>query len=268
MSLTATQPIEVYTFTGSFKTYRYTSSETTVTVDALEYEPLPISRGAVQAGDQTQDQLDLEVTLPFDAEVVLDYAYLASPPNLELEIRGFDRSAAITPNAYTTATGAVLWSGEVTGFSVTDKLAKLKIPSNFVRALNKSVPAAYWQNPCNHVLFDGRCKVVRSAFSVLATVASASGTSVAVNDDGFADGFLNAGEIVNNRTGERRLILSNASNTLNINLAFVDILPGDEVELTAGCDHSFSTCRTKFNNTVNFGGHPFIPTDNPFEGTL
>lgn len=37
------------------------------------------------------------------------------------------------------------------------------------------------------------------------------------------------------------------------------VSPGDEVDLTPGCDKSFATCRTKFDNAVNFQGFPHIP---------
>ena len=43
---------------------------------------------------------------------------------------------------------------------------------------------------------------------------------------------------------------------------------GDDVIAYAGCDKLNSTCHTKFNNIVNFGGFPFIPSDNPFTGTI
>lgn len=35
--------------------------------------------------------------------------------------------------------------------------------------------------------------------------------------------------------------------------------PGDAVTLTVGCDKSFSTCRTKFGNVLNFRGFPHMP---------
>lgn len=35
--------------------------------------------------------------------------------------------------------------------------------------------------------------------------------------------------------------------------------PGDAVTLTVGCDKSFSTCRTKFGNPLNFRGFPHMP---------
>ena len=34
---------------------------------------------------------------------------------------------------------------------------------------------------------------------------------------------------------------------------------GDAFTVTAGCDKSFSTCGSRFNNKVNFRGFPQIP---------
>lgn len=40
-----------------------------------------------------------------------------------------------------------------------------------------------------------------------------------------------------------------------------NVVPGDQVTLTAGCDKTFETCRFKFNNALNFQGFPDIPGD-------
>jgi hypothetical protein len=34
----------------------------------------------------------------------------------------------------------------------------------------------------------------------------------------------------------------------------------------AGCDRTFATCQSKFGNSLNFGGFPWIPVKNPFAG--
>jgi hypothetical protein len=38
---------------------------------------------------------------------------------------------------------------------------------------------------------------------------------------------------------------------------------GDGVVLYPGCDLSPATCKAKFDNYVNFIGHPFMPIANP-----
>ncbi|NSM56351.1 DUF2163 domain-containing protein [Wolbachia endosymbiont of Atemnus politus] len=37
------------------------------------------------------------------------------------------------------------------------------------------------------------------------------------------------------------------------------IFAGDKYSILAGCDKTFSMCKNKFNNTVNFRGEPYIP---------
>ena len=41
----------------------------------------------------------------------------------------------------------------------------------------------------------------------------------------------------------------------------LDVADGDRVQLTAGCDKRFETCRQKFLNALNFGGFPDIPSE-------
>jgi uncharacterized phage protein (TIGR02218 family) len=41
---------------------------------------------------------------------------------------------------------------------------------------------------------------------------------------------------------------------------------GDTLSITAGCDKLIATCKTKFNNIVNFRGFPTIP--GPSLGTI
>lgn len=255
-------PVECYKFIGSFRTYRYTSADTEQTVNGELYFPVAGSRGTIRAGTQSDDSLALEITLPFNLDVVQDYAYAESPPALTLEVYRVHRGTDFATD------WSLLWKGKVSSFNVDGRVAKVRVPSIFSRALQGDLPSAYYQNPCNHVLFDSRCKVNRAIFSTVTTVTDAQTLDVNVVDDGADDGALAAGEIVNNRTGERRLILNNLANTVSINYPFVDMRVGDEVELAAGCDHSFSTCKAKFNNALNYGGHPYIPTDNPFQGEV
>jgi hypothetical protein len=41
---------------------------------------------------------------------------------------------------------------------------------------------------------------------------------------------------------------------------------GRAFEAFAGCDRTFATCQSKFGNSLNFGGFPWIPAKNPFAG--
>ena len=255
-------PVECYKFVGSFKTYRYTSAERDITLNGELYTAIPIKRNAVKSGTQEDDSLNLEVEIPFNTDIVIDYAYAESPPRLGLEVYRAHRGTNFSTD------WSLLWSGRVSSFSVDGRVAKIRTPSVFSRALQGDLPSVYYQNPCNHVLFDGRCKVSRGSYLTTSTVVSVSNNSIQVANDGVADSFLKAGELVNTRNGERRSIVDNVLNLLTVNYRFVDIRVGDVVDMVAGCDHSYTTCKNKFNNTLNYGGHPFIPSDNPFIGEL
>lgn len=255
-------PVECYKFIGSFRTYRYTSADAAQTVNGETYLPVAGKRGTVRSGTQADDTLSLEIELPFDVDVVRDYAYSESPPKLALEVYRVHRNTDFATD------WVLLWKGKVSAFNVDGRIAKVRVPSIFSRALQGDLPNAYYQAPCNHVLYDSRCKVVRATYATTTTVSEVGTLAFTVLDDGGVDGALKAGEAVNNRNGERRLILNNVVGTVTISYPFVDLRVGDEVELVQGCDHSFATCKAKFNNTINYGGHPFIPADNPFAGEI
>lgn len=38
-----------------------------------------------------------------------------------------------------------------------------------------------------------------------------------------------------------------------------NVIVGDRLEVTSGCDKRFDTCRLRFNNRLNFRGEPFVP---------
>lgn len=255
-------PVECYKFIGTFRTYYYTTAADQVTVNGEAYDPIPASRTNLRTGSQAEEQLALELTLPFDLDLVRDYAYSESPPGLKLEAYRVHRGTNFATD------WILLWKGEVTAFSVKGRNATLKVPSIFARALEGDVPNVYYQAPCNHALYDARCGLARAAYTTTTTVTDAEALAFTVLDDGGVDGDLAAGEAVCTRTGERRLILGNLAGVVTIGYPFVDLQVGDEVELTVGCDHSFTTCKTRFTNGANFGGDPYIPTDNPFTGEV
>lgn len=255
-------PVECYKFMGTFRVYRYTSAETPQTVNGELYEPAPVKRNAIRAGTQSDDSLSLDIELPFNVDVVRDYAYSESPPSLTVEVYRVHRGSDPATE------WALYWKGKATSFSVDGWVAKVRVPSIFARALQGDLPNVYWQAPCNHVLYDGRCKVPRASHTITTTVISVGTTAFNVANDGGVTNALKAGEAIVIRTGERRLIMGNLAGTVSINYPFVDLREGDAVELVDGCDHSFTTCKAKFANEINFGGHPYIPPDNPFSGEL
>lgn len=255
------QPVEAYEFVGSFRTYRYTSSDRIINVGGNNYDPVAVTRSRLQAGTYEDDNLSLDLELPFNLDVVQDYAFSESPPSLALTVYRQQQQADDT-------NFVIYWSGEVRGFTVSDRVAKIQVPSVFSLALQGELPSVYYQTPCNHVLYSGRCGALAADHDFAAQVQSVLGTAITLTTIPTATGELASGELVNDRNGERRMILSNSGNAIEIGYSFVDLIPGDTVTLYRGCDHSFETCRLKFDNAINFGGYPYIPAENPFQGDV
>lgn len=261
-SIASSAPVECYKFVGSFKTYYYTSADEKKTVDSIEYIPVNVTRSNVKAGTQEEKTLSIDLEIPFDTPVVLDYAFSQTPPKLQLEVYRFQED---DPTAL-----SLFWKGTVRGFNISGRKAKIQVPSIFSLALQNEAPNVYYQTPCNHVLYDIRCGVSRALNSFDAIVLGVSGTTITLTTSPTTTDDLKAGEIVNTRNGERRLVVSNDTDTVTIGYPFVDLIAGDEVELVRGCDHAGRNgdCKLKFNNYINFGGHEDIPPDNPFEGEI
>lgn len=124
-----------------------------------------------------------------------------------------------------------------------------------------------YQAACAADFCDSRCGLDPAAFRIVGTaspgadVLTLTAPAIAVHPMGWADG----GRIVftgGANAGVARMIREHAAEGV-LHLwepLATPCAPGDPVEIIAGCDKAFSTCGTKFGNTVNFRGFPHIPT--------
>ncbi len=251
------KPVELFKFVGTYDSFFYTSGPVPVPFDGDTYVPIAIRRSDVVAGTQDDDGLDLTIEMPVSSEMVQTYAFSVAPPSLIVTIYRYHRGSASEFVAY--------WVGPVNNIHVTGGIAKLRSPSLLASALNTAVPNVYFQSPCNHTLYDGRCGIVEASFSQATTVSTVDSISVTVASIGSLDGKLVGGEL-RNTLGERRMIMAQTGTALEVNYPFNDLAASDSVTIVAGCDHAYSgDCLSVFNNQGRFGGFPFIPPDNIFE---
>lgn len=255
---------ELYEFLGVANNYYYTSFASAQTFGGHTYIPVA---GLKRKGITTttvggSSSGDLEIELPYDNPLASEYAFTDVPASLRLNLR---RRHISDPDE----AAAVIWAGEVGVWTVKGRKATFKVPSVFSVALETIVPKIRWQKPCNNLLYDARCKVVRASYQVNTTISSSSGNTVTVASVGGWSGTEGVGgEIINNDTGERRTIVSHTGAVLTLKLPFSSFTPGDSVSLYQGCDHSGQTCKDKFNNIANYGGFLLIPSVNPFGSTV
>lgn len=258
------QPIELYEFVGTYKTYYYTSAAEALVFLSKTYLPVPgLKRSTVKAGTSDEDNSDVTLDLPISNTLIKDYGFQTTPPSLVLTIYRIHRGSSV-PAAY--------WRGPVTQISLNGLKARVRVPSRFGYILQGNVPNVYYQPPCNNILFDERCKVSREDNTVNTTVQSVTGRVIVVQSIGaFPANWFRGGEIVIPATNERRMIIDQDTTDLRkltVNYAFARISFGVAVQVASGCDHDFRSVNgcPKYSNQKNFGAMPFMPgeSNNPF----
>ncbi len=256
-------PYELYEWVGTYRSYYMTTDSIPHVFNSTTYNPVSgLKRSTLKAGTHEEDNIDLTIIVPITEQIVKDYGFQTTPPALDLTIYRFQRDAA---------TFVPYWKGPVASIIINGEEATLRTPSKFGNILQGNIPNVYVQPPCNNVLFDERCKVSRvsNSLDTVVSAISSDGLQISIPSiGGFPNGWFVGGEIAIPARNERRMIVAQTGAILTVNYGFSRISVGTSIQVTAGCDHSFTSANgcPKFNNQINFGGCPFVPgeSNNPF----
>ena len=154
--------------------------------------------------------------------------------------------------------------GRVSNLDVTRTAAKIKVKSYMVM-LDLQLPKNQYQPTCLHSLYDTGCGLNRASYAYTGTVTGSASTVMSVNTTlTQAAGFFTQGYVQfssGQNSGSRRTILASSGGgvlSLAMPLEYVPAA-GDAFTAYVGCDHTQSTCTSKFGNEANFRGFPFVP---------
>lgn len=122
---------------------------------------------------------------------------------------------------------------------------------------------------CDAALGDVRCGVNLGAFRGSGVVVSVDhmGRMMVSGLSGFAEGFFRQGRLTftgGDNAGKSFDLDDHALRDAVAELSFwlpLDVAPkpGDIFTVTAGCDKTFTACKAKFANHLNFRGFPHVP---------
>lgn len=263
-SVEQSRPVELYAFKTAAGTFvRYTSAETEVTAGGFTWEPVPIKRTGPSKTKEI-GQTSIEITMPSSDEVVQPFQNILSPIETELTIyrvQLFEGSPEGPVTLY------VVFKGYVASVVFNDEVATLQL-FPFNEALRREMPRFTYQGLCNHELYDARCKVAEGDFDYNGLVSAVNGNLITVNGVSGIGATAFVGGFVRNLSGTNwRQVLAQSGDTLTLLIPFDEVVLGTNVIVQQGCDHTLDTCFSKFNNVINFGGYPYVPTKNPFEQT-
>ncbi len=121
---------------------------------------------------------------------------------------------------------------------------------------------------CDASLGDGRCGMNLASFTAAGTISAIRESSFDVSGiAGFADDWFTRGQLVFQSAANFGKTVDVKRHRVVAGQARIDlwsapkftIAVGEPINLIAGCDKQFATCRTKFANTLNFRGFPHMP---------
>lgn len=271
-TIESSRPVEVYRFIQGGQTFEFTSAEDEVTVDAVPYNPATISRGKI-GQSPTDRNATLEIRVPITNTFARRYRASTPGSRASIQIKRVQRGDFPGPQSIT------IYDGFVASVAFENEMKEAVIACRPIEAASsRPVPRFSYQSLCNHVLFDANCKVddTDSRWRLTVNVSAQSGATITVPGAGaFGADWWVGGFVEIDGGDDARLVLAQSGNDLTLLLPFPQSAVGRQVIAFAGCDHTVTTCDTKFDtpedtqsNVINYGGWPFVPTRNPYQTGL
>lgn len=258
------RPIEIYSFAISSDEWFYTSAQDDISLSGDTYEAIAIQRSKIEQGADARNR-NLTVTMP--ASEGFSEQYINVPPRTKatLSIIRLQRDESPTFN-----TQALIYKGVVQSvrFPNNGTIAEIAL-RGIETAASQRIPRYTFMSQCNHLLYDGSCGVSIVGNNHSGAVTSISGNDVTISGLS-ASGIDGTGGYCQNLTSQEfRMVLSQSSDTITMLLPFIADPTGLTVQVFRGCDHNISgDCATQFDNIVEFGGWPFVPSRNIFSSGI
>ena len=165
-----------------------------------------------------------------------------------------------------------MFRGKISAVEISDTGAATFQIEGYASDLMELVVETY-STTCPASLGDSRCQKNLTAFTHSATVSAVTSRSVftLTSNFGKANGWFANGALKftsGANDGFAFDIRSWTQSSARVDLwlpAIKDVAPGDTLQIVAGCDKLPETCRTKFDNIINFQGFPFLPLQSDME---
>lgn len=258
-------PVELYRFQRGVKIWTLTSADQSHDHDGETYDPAPIERSS---NNDTQDlsRSELTISLPGDHEIAALYA--GYPPGEVLTLTLYARHRTDVD-----LETAVRWNGQVINCRWREQAALADLICQPLEArLKQSGLTRPFSRTCPFDLYGDGCGLDKDSYrqaGIALTVVdgvSLTAPDAALQADGFYDGGLLT-YLTPEGYFDARMITAHVGQALTLIAPMQGLAAGVSVDLYPGCNHGTGDCKTKFNNLARFGGWPFIPTQNPFNGS-
>lgn len=258
-SLELGTPVELYEFTQGTQRWFYASCAEDVLALGQVFTATPIKRSRVKT---TTDTFKDGVTLTFPRDNPFASQFLGFAPE-EVTTLTIRRGHYGDPDGEF----IVYWKGRVAGAKAANNEITIECESVFTSIKRPGLRARF-EYGCRRTLYLKGCNVNRELYKLEGKILSISGgLVVAVAGAALKPGGYYTGGMLVAPSGVSRFITAHSGDQVTIARPLPELVGGMTVALYPGCDHLRETCKNKFNNLDNFGGFPFIPGRNPFDGS-
>lgn len=264
------QPIYLYQFVRDTQEWTYTNRATSFTWNSKVWQPSAIMHSNIVASVEMAKHT---LSLTFTRTHEFAHPFLTYSPDAITFITIFRGHTTDFDAEFIT-----YWKGRVLNAKVSGNTITLECEPVYTSLRRIGLRARY-QRTCRHALYGRGCTLNQANFADAGLLLTAVvGTTLTVpGADVKPDGWYFGG-MIETQNGVLRFIIGHIGATITISQPienFVSVGYGESygtnyggvaLTLYPGCDRTTETCTTKFNNFINYGGFPWLPTRNPFDG--
>jgi len=243
---------ECYLIQSGDSVERFTTYPTSLVLQGNTYRHAPIQRTGFTV-DVRLGSVKVTIAAPLDTQFGAHIANTPIEPTVVTIYRAIEDSLSDF---------AIIFKGTVMAVSYQNRIANA-VCERKSSVLLRSIPNVAYQSYCNHQLFDIGCTLNYADYLVNAQVLTIGDTWLPATEWGSYDNdYFQGGYAVIGT--DMRMITAHTDTKIWVHVPFDSrVQVGTWLECYPGCLGSPDTCKTKFDNFVNFRGFPYIPSKNP-----
>jgi uncharacterized phage protein (TIGR02218 family) len=246
-------PIECYKFICGNVSYLYNSTERTIALTSGDaagtYQAVYIKRSDINPNQKNGDN-DADVEVGLDNSVAA--LYKGPPPEVPTKLYIY-RLHEQDHTKYD-----IIFQGHVSQANFKDSICTLSV--KMMTYLNKEIPNCTKGYTCKNVIYDDDCELIETNYQITATIDSGLKTGIYSSAfSAYPDGYFNNG--IARYEGKVRQIYKHVGNYIEFKYPLTSV-PAGTIKVAPGCDQLFKTCASKYSNTLNFKGFPYVSPTN------
>lgn len=239
----------------------YTNNETDINFEGVTYLATPMDVDAIKTRG-VSGKAEMTIQLPNDSEISRLFRFVPPPNPVSVFVRRGHRNDP--DNEF-----ALVYTGKVLSAQPGSNLVT-KFACEWVAvSLRRTGAKRNYQYSCPFALYGPQCRADKLAATITTQAVAVDGLAVTPTADwalvsrypSYVNGSIAWSTA--NGTEHRAIVAVTTGGVLTVSNKPSGLSAGTPIKISLGCSRLMSDCSSLHNNINNFGGQPWIPTDNP-----